>query len=170
MPALRTRGIGITIVFCVLLASVIAVAWNATLSFDKVPFAHTVSRSAGESRARGIWVASFVASPAELSTPTQTVHIDAAWLESRSHRTERLWGPSERSLGGYSLCFALAEGSLDRAYFFVPGDSGAGVAENGGTVYTTDVRELSDVADLRLSLVSSWQDQRSKNIRFMPQP
>jgi hypothetical protein len=170
MRFLRTRSLAVAAALCVLLALVMVVAWNATLSFDKVPFAHSVSRSARESKARGLWVSSLVASPAELNTPKQTVHVDAAWVESRSHRTERLWGAAERRLGGYTLCFTLAEGSLDHDYFFVPDDSGVGVAENGGTIYTTDVREPSDIANLRLSLVSSWQDPRSKNIRFIPQP
>jgi hypothetical protein len=138
------------------------------VAFDKVPSAHTVSRSPSESKARGVWVASLVAAPAEVLTPKQTVHIDSAWVESRSHRTEKLCGASERRLGGYALCFTLAEGSLDHDYFFVPGDSGAGVAENGGTVYTTDIHEPSDIANLRLSLISSWHDPRPKNIRFTP--
>lgn len=170
MRFLRTRSRAIAAATCALLALLIVVALNAPLSFDKVPFAHTVSRSASESKARGLWVASLTASPAELSTPTQTLRIDAAWLESRSHPSQRLWGASERSLGGYTLCFTLSEGSLDHDYFFVPDDSGVGVAENGGFIYTTDVREPSDVANLRLSLVSSWQEPRLKNIRFMPQP
>jgi hypothetical protein len=168
MPLLRTRSLAIAAVICALLALLIVVLCKVPLLFDKVPSAHTVSRSASESKARGLWIGSFVAFPAKLSTPKQTVHINAAWLESRSHRTERLCGTSERSLGGYSLCFTLAESSLDHDYFFVADDSGAGVAENGGTIYTTDVREPSDIANLRLSLVSSWHDPRPKNIRFIP--
>jgi hypothetical protein len=170
MRFLRTRSLRIAAVTCALLALLLVIAWHTPVSFDKVPSAHTVSRSAGEAKARGLWVSSFVASPAELSTRTQTVHIDAAWLESRSHRRQMLLGPSERSLGGYTLCFTLAEGSLAHDYFFVPDDSGVGVAENGGTIYTTDIREPSDVAELRLSLVSSWHEPRSKNIRFVPHP
>jgi hypothetical protein len=167
MRFLRTRSLRIAAVTCALLALLLVVAW---LSLDKVPSAHTVSGSAAEAKARGIWVASFVASPAELSTRTQTVHINAAWLESRSHRRQMLLGPSERTLGGYTFCFTLSEGSLGHDYFFVPDDSGVGVAENGGTIYTTDIREPSDVADLRLSLVSSFDEPRSKNIRFVPHP
>ena len=164
----RTRSLAIATVSCALLALLIVVVCNLPVAFDKVPSAHTVSTSASESKARGVWVASLVASPADVRMPTQTVHIDAAWVESRSHRTEKLCGALERRLGGYALCFTLAEGSLDHDYFFVPGDSGAGVAEYGGTVYTTDIREPSDIADLRLSLISSWHEPRPKNIRFSP--
>jgi hypothetical protein len=166
----RARSLAIGAGVCAVLALLLVLVCNAPVAFDKVPSAHTVSRSAGESKARGLWIASYAAFPAELHTPTQTVHINAAWVESRSHRTERLCRVSERSLGGYTLCFTLAEGSLDHDYFFVPDDSGVGVAENGGTIYTTDIRDPSTVADLRLSVVSSWREPRSKNIRFTPSP
>ena len=92
MRLLSTRSLAIAAVICALLALLIVVLCNVPLPFDKVPSAHTVSRSARESKARGLWIASFVASPAELNTPRQTVHIAAAWLESRSHRTETLSG------------------------------------------------------------------------------
>ena len=166
----RARSLAILAGICAVLALLIVLVCNAPLPFDKVPFAHTVSRSASESKTRGLWVASYTASPQELYTPTQTLHIDAAWVESRSHRTERLCRVSERGLGGYTLCFTLAEGSLDRNYFFVPDDSGVGVAENGGTIYTTDIPDPSAMADLRLSVVSSWREPRPKNIRFIPSP
>jgi hypothetical protein len=175
MRLLSKRSLAIAAADSALLALLVVGAFNTRVELDKVPSAHTVSTSASEAKARGIWVASFVASPAELHTRTKAVHIDAAWLESQSHRRQMLLGPSERSLGGYALCFTLSEGSLDHDYFFVPGDSGVGVAENGGAkdagfIYTMDIREPSDVADLRLSLVSSWHEPRTKDIRFVRQP
>jgi hypothetical protein len=175
VPLLTKRSIATVTAVSALLALLLVAAFTVPVELDKVPSAHTVSSSAGEAKARRIWVASFVASPAEVRTRMQTAHINAAWLESRSHRRQMLLGPSERSLGGYALCFTLAEGRLDPAYFFVPDDSGAGVAENGGGkdggfIYTMDIREPSDVADLRLSLISSWHEPRSKDIRFVRQP
>jgi hypothetical protein len=149
-------------------ASLIVAAWNASLSFWDEPSFATASMTATESKSRGLWVASLRGVPAELTLPKQTVHIDSAWVEFRSHRTEKLWGPSECRLGGYSISFTLAEGSLDHDYFFVPGDSGAGVTECGGTLYTMDLKDSADVNTLQLSLISSWQDSRSKNISFVP--
>ena len=170
MRLFSKRSLVMTAACCALLAVLLVAAFNTPAELDKVPSAHTVSRSASEAKARGIWVASYVASPPEVRTSTQTVHIASAWLESQSHRRQMLLGPSERRLGGYTLCFTLAEGRLRPDHFFVPDDSGVGVAENGGTIYTTDIHEPADIADLRLSLVSSWQEPRSKNIRFTPQP
>lgn len=158
MLALRKRILAIVGILFVVTASIIVVAWNASLSLCDDPFGATTSMTASESKGRGVWVVSLLAVPGELTLPGKTVHIDAAWVEARSHRTEKIWGPSERRLDGYSLSFTLSEGKIGYPYFFVPNDDGAGVSEHGDircTLYTTDLKDVSDATRLRLSLISS---------------
>lgn len=135
----------------------------------------TVSRSAAAAKARGVWVASLQASPSELSLPERTIHINSAWVEHRSRQSDRFLGPAEQRLGGFYLCFTVAESRVGRDYFFVPGDEGAGLTEcswshDTPVVYTADLDSSDAVQNIRLSLIASWHDPRPNNIRFLPQP
>jgi hypothetical protein len=135
-------------------------------------YGETTSRNATEAKARGVWIASLKAAPAELPLPGRTIHIDSAWIEYRSHRSERIMSPTETRLDGYSLCFTLAEGPVGHDYFFVPDDDGAGLTEcgwsDGRPVYVADLEQPSDARSLRLSLVSSWHEPLHRNISFAP--
>jgi hypothetical protein len=77
----------------------------------------TISRSIDEAKARGVWVASLQAAPGELPITGGMVHINSAWIERRLQRSERILFPKERDLAGHSLCFTIAEGSLEEDYF-----------------------------------------------------
>jgi hypothetical protein len=168
--ALRKRILVVVGILLVVTASIIVIAWDASLSFCDYPFGATPSVTVSESKARGVWVVSLRAVPAKLTLPAKTVHIDAAWVEARSHRTERIWGFSERRLDGYSLCFTLFEGRIGYPYYFVPDDDGAGVGEIGlPTRYATDLKDAADATRLRLSLISG-HEPRAKNIQFVTQP
>src|SRR5262245_6773114 len=69
----------------------------------------TVSRSVAAAKARGVWVASLQPSPSELSLPDRTVHINSVWVEHCSRQSDRFLGPAEQRLGGFYLCFTVAE-------------------------------------------------------------
>jgi hypothetical protein len=111
--ALRKRILVVVGILLVVTASIIVIAWDASLSFCDYPFGATPSVTVSESKARGVWVVSLRAVPAKLTLPAKTVHIDAAWVEARSHRTERIWGFSERRLDGYSLCLHCSKVGSD---------------------------------------------------------
>ena len=168
----RQRKLAVFGAFSLITASIV-VAWDVLSDSDDAS-QETTSHTATEAKARGILVMSLQASPAELALPGRTVHINSAWVEAHSHRTERLWGSSEQRLDGYSLCFTFSEGSIGHTHFLVPDDEGAGVGERSWSkvliVYTTDLEHPSDATKIRLSLVSSWHDPRPKNIHFTAQP
>jgi hypothetical protein len=135
----------------------------------------TVSKNADSARERGVWVASLQAVPSELSLPDRTVHINSVWVEHCSRQSQRFLAPAEQRLGGFHLCFTVAEGHIGRDHFFVPDDEGAGVdqcswSHDTPTVYTADLDRPEAARDIRLSLISSWHEPRPKNICFIPQP
>ncbi len=168
----RQRKLAVFGAFSLITASIVA-TWNVLSNSDDAS-QETTSYTATEAKARGILVMSLQASPTELSLPGRTVHINSAWVETHSHRTDRLWGSSEQRLDGYSLCFTFYEGSIGHTHFLVPDDEGAGVSERSWTkalvVYTTDLKQPSDATQIHLSLVSSWHDPRQKNIHFTGHP
>lgn len=133
----------------------------------------TTSKTAAESKARGICITSLKAVPSDLSIQGRTVRISSAWLEYCSSQSERWLAPAEQRLNGVSLCFTIS-GDLDPEDFFVVGDDGAGVTEcswsHDTRVYVIDLDQASAVEGLRLSLTDTFDSPRPKNIRFVVQP
>jgi hypothetical protein len=131
------------------------------------------SETLAEARERGILVSVVVADPGEVEYQGGRIRFGQAWVEERSLRTHRfIWFPTERRRGGYRLQFTakLTGGTESEWPMLVPDDAGYGVSLVPGDTRVYDVPiESPDVLGLRLSVVRSWKDIRSKNIRFVPQ-
>lgn len=172
---LRLRSRRLVVWGVVLITTVVGVVFvhDYLWCFWEDPGIETVSGSVAESKSRRIWITSLQAIPNEVSAAGETVHIDSAWLEYSSQKSERWLTPAEQRLGGVNICFTISGNAPDSDCFFSPNDDGWSVTECGSqteTVYTVDLKDASDVKDLRLSFLSSFDEPRPKDIRFVPQP
>ena len=156
-------------------ASIIKSLYNA--AFDDFKGAgETESWNVREARSRGVLVKELVAEPAVLSLPGGQIRFGEAWIEERALSTHRLvWFPMERRIGGYRLQFTLVEGEefmeKDGLMFIRDNRTGQSVGGNrsstGMTVYI-ELLEEPDVADLRLSVVKSFDEPLKYQVRFVP--
>ena len=169
MPSLRRSCIVLSVVFAVMAAAFVLA--HDFIYCSEEAYAETNSPSALIAKARGIWIVSLQAVPSEIHLPSRTVRVDSAWLEHRSHQSERFLEASEQRMDGLSLCFTISRDSIGD-YFFVAGDDGASVDRlcwsPSACVYAINLDDAAAVQNLRLSLVSSFDAPRSKDIRFVP--
>jgi hypothetical protein len=167
------------LVVCILLACTTAATltkalWNNVFD-DFKGTGQTLSGGIQEARKRGTLVAELDVQPNELTVAGRTVRFHEAWLEERSLATHSLvWFPSNKRVGGFNLCFTLAEG--DEAFYdvvkcFVVNDKQASVTSiwsYGARPLFVEPLDKPDVSEIRVSLITSWKEVRAKNIRFSP--
>ncbi len=178
MPLGRRRKLAPLIV---ILSSVFLIlATGATIVKDQcnrwdesfIKDGETYSSSVGDARSRGTLVTQLVARPNDFEIGSAQILFGDIWLEERAISAHQLvWLPSERRVGGYNLCFTLAEGDefvADSRLFFVVNDddSSCGPIRSAGRV-AVYVKRLAarDVSDIKLSLLSAWTDPRGQSGR-----
>jgi hypothetical protein len=141
------------------------------------PFDLCASPSAGDARRRGTLVNEVSVTPGRLDWGGREIEFGDAWVEEAATREYFLaWFPYYRKTGQTFLCFRLSKGNeafeSAGAPFFALSGRGEGVSECHSR---KDIRFFSDVGDadvaaLKMSLLSSWQDSREDNIGFTPKP
>ena len=120
------------------------------------------SFSVTQAKKRGTLISKVRMIPSSINWKKWTITVGDAWLEKSKK-------------GGCYLCFRIVGGReafmASTGDFLVLGDSKAsGVKTHWGQGWTQAVQHLdsSDLSKVRFSLVGSWQEERLKNIQFIP--
>jgi hypothetical protein len=135
--------------------------------------------TASEARARGTLLSEWTVTPGRIQWKDTDIEFEDAWTEEAARLEYYLvWFPYYRKVGRTFLCFRLKRGNevfrrIGREPFFLLGDErkgvGAFLSTDGDVLFFDDVAD-PDVTSARMSLVSSWDDSRAKDIGFTRKP
>jgi hypothetical protein len=128
--------------------------------------------SVKEARERGTLIAELDITPRTLEINGQTIEFDEAWIEEAADPDHHfVWFSYYRRVGYYYLCFTISRGheafnGVEPPFFVIEGDDGSvGTSFVRGQVYQfTKQRESADLSTLRMSLMRSWDDERTNDI------
>jgi hypothetical protein len=126
-----------------------------------------------EARRRGTWVCDVSISPDTVNWEGNAIVFKEAWIEeAAAEHYYAVWVPSYQPLGRYYLCFSLEKGERiiqqgGGSPWFVPqgkDSSFMSATLNGGICVHWIELPNRDLSSMKMSLISSWDDPRSRAI------
>jgi hypothetical protein len=129
--------------------------------------------AAEEAREHGTWVSDLDVTPQKVTWNGKTARINEAWIEERNIE-ERwfIWFAHYKRLGGYYLCFNIAEGDPnprddEDGYFSFGTRRGARI---GGrppkNVFSTTLKSPAEVHDMPVFFVSPGRKEQRFDFTF----
>jgi hypothetical protein len=168
--ATNTRIISCVVffIFVIGLCALFVVATGVKFVLNSSPFSETDSSSwtSAEAHDRGTWICDVDLAPSRFFWKGEPIAIKEAWIEAVAVLDHvGVWIPIYRRVGGYYLCFTLAEGeALFRGYpnpMFVLGNRHESIGRGTSAkeiIFYQRVDEYEDLANQRISISESFKE------------